>query len=357
MSNSSYTDFLQLPSGRSVRRLKQDAKRLNISRDDIIKQEGINLPWRVAIDYLKDVDSLKVSKPTKSVNILPDLIPKDGMVNFLLGTPNAHIAQTMLQVMMMTSMVEKGKNIAYCDFALGKKNSVPTAANFDRSAPLITGYDREPFIEELDRLKGSWQKSFDLIKEKANDFQSAKIPQRIRFKDAASLAMFAINPRKFVVSTLIKLAVKGCGLLIADNKTSSLASLGSAKHWQQLPNERCAQERRDLLSRTNCITEQRGVDQGEESLLLRRSLQLGDDDRSAFADKYTSVGDVIADVNGRMMSGEQAAQELADKVGVSPDQLDKLMSKAKAYDASSSFDIKRSKPSSEVVTSSAPSLG
>ena len=309
MSNSPYTDFMRAPSGRSIRRLRQDAKRQKTSLDSVIKNAGINLPWGVALDYLKDKDLLQVTQGLGDIKSLQPLVPTPGRVNFIIGTPGSLVSETALQTMVVSAMLNPSSNIGYCDFAVEKKNSVPIASNFLRSATLIDAEQRKPYLHELEKLTTAWHKSFELLREKAAKFQSVRVPQQLRFKNRADTLIFSMNPRKHAINKLAKLN-DSTGLVIADNQCQSVLDLGGVGHWQQLHDERCAMDRRQLLSRTGCIVEQRVAQLGDDKILLSRRVELSDTDRASFEAIEQPLKRAVNDVRDKMESWSTVADRL-----------------------------------------------
>ncbi len=335
MSNTRSTRYLRFPSGRSVQRLRQDAHKNRQSLDEVAMSAGIDMPWGPALDYLKDKDGLALSGNLKEAYDLSQLVPALGEVNFLVGVPGSYISQTALQALMLSAKVHSDKNIGYCDFAVQKVNKTPGSLYLRNSAPYVDGPRCQKYLDELSRLEAPWDKSFEFVRSNAKKFVSAKVPTQFRFKKEVA-AIVAMNPRKFVISKLVAYLHEKA-LLIADSQVDSLLRLGDVKHWEQLKDQRCAQDRRKLLSHTGSITEQRCLVVEGDKYILRRDVQLTDNDRQGFKDDSVSIKSVLISLSNRMLPWQEAAKDLSDTLDLSGGKKENLLARSSALDVKSSL--------------------
>jgi len=308
MSNSVTTPLLRFPSGRSAKRLASDAKLEGVSLNQMAERGGLQLPWNVAINYLRDKDALLLKPEVNDQYTAAPLVPNLGKVNFLLGTPGAFIGQTALQALMISSKVHSDKALGYCDFAVEQRNEAPGPLYYGRSSVFVDGPVKLGYQKELERYKQAWENSFDFIRKNSSKFVSAKLPHQFRFKKAKA-AIVAMNPRKSVLGGLSS-HLHDKALLIADNQANSVMRLGDVKHWGQLADKRCANDRRNLLKNTDVVSEQRGLRLGNEAYLMRRSIRLTDDERAAFSDESVSMREVLESLDGRMSLWAEIIDEM-----------------------------------------------
>lgn len=308
MSNAVTTPLLRFPSGRSAKRLARDAKREGVSLNQMAERAGLQLPWSVAINYLKDKDALWLKPEINDHYTAAPLVPSLGKVNFVLGTPGAYIGQTALQALMISSKVHSDKALGYCDYAVEQRNEAPGPLYYGRSSVFVDGPVKLGYQKELLRYKQAWENSFDFIRKNSSKFVSAKLPHQFRFKKSKA-AIVAMNPRKSVLGGL-GAHLHDKALLIADNQANSVMRLGDVKHWGQLADKRCANDRRNLLQHTDVISEQRGLRLGNEAYIMRRTLRLTDDERAAFSDESMSMREVLESVDCRMSSWAEVIEEM-----------------------------------------------
>lgn len=308
MSNATTTPFLRFPSRRSAKRVAQDARKQGISLNEMAQRNGLDLPWSVGINYLRDKDALALSGNVKDHFTASPLVPEQGRVNFVLGTPGSYVNQTALQVLMLCAVVHSKKHIGYCDYSIENRNETPGPLHYGRSSAFVDGPIKNKYMAELERLRGPWEKSFEFVRDKAVKFVSAKLPHQFRFKKAQA-AIVAMNPRKNVLGGLGN-HLQDKALLIADNQANSIMRLGDGKHWGQLPDQRCSRDRRNLLANTGIISEQRGLMLGNQVYLLRRSIELSDHERSSFADESVSMREVLESLEGRLKPWVEVVDEL-----------------------------------------------
>ena len=146
MSNNDYTRHLVAPTGRSIARIRQDAKRLGVPLDEMGAKHGIDLPWVGFIDVLKDRDELAFHANVIDLYPKAELLPKHGTTNFLIGIPGSNIKQSAAIVLMIAAKVRKSESIGYTDFTVSAKNQPPAASNFERN----------PQNQETDEAKKNW---------------------------------------------------------------------------------------------------------------------------------------------------------------------------------------------------------
>ena len=313
MSNAITTPMLRFPSGRLAGRLARDARKDKISLNEMADKAGLKLPWNVAINYLRDKESLSLNGDIKDQYTAAPLVPKLGRVNFVLGTPGSFVNQTALQALMICSKVHHDKPLGYCDYSIENRNDVPSPMHFSRSSVFVDGPMKVHYMDELKKLRRPWEKSFDFVRKNSSKFVAAKLPHQFRFKKAQS-AIVAMNPRKAVLGALGS-HIQDKALLIADNQANSMMRIGDVKHWGQLSDKRCANDRRNLLQNTDVISEQRGLRLGNEIYLMRRSVQLTDAERAAFADESVSMREVLESLNNRMDLWIDVVEGLDEKYG------------------------------------------
>jgi len=310
VSNNDYTRHLVAPTGRSIARIRQDAKRLGIPLDEMGAKHGIDLPWRSFLDVLKDRDELAFHANVIDLYPKAELLPNHGTTNFLLGTPGSNVRQSAAIILMIASKVRKRESIGYTDFAVPYKNQPPAASNFERNPQNQETDEAKKQLTQLNVLSGAWEQAFQYVRNQDGQFISAKVPQQLRFKDQQNTAtVVAYNPRKFAFSRLLPILEKGA-VLVADSQADSIMELGSSKHWQQLNEPRCAEDRRKILATTGIISEQRCVLVDKERVLLRRSVTVSDHDKAQLLDISLSIKATLESIEQRMQPWSEAVYDL-----------------------------------------------
>ncbi len=332
MSNNDYTRHLLASTGRSIARIRQDAKRLGIPLDEMGAIHGIDLPWRSFLDFLKDRDELAFHDGIVDLYPKIELLPYHGSLHFLIGVPGSNIRQSAAAILMIASKVRKNESIGYSDFAVQAKNKPPSADNFKRSAANLDNKNTRQYQDQLNGLSTAWDHAFQYVRNQDGQFISAKVPQHLRFKDPKSTStIVAYNPRKFAFGRLLPHLENGA-ILVADSHAESVMSLGSSKHWQQLNDPRCAEDRRQILANTGMISEQRCVNVDNQRILLRRSVSPSPHDKQRFQDKSVSIKSTLEHIEGRMMLWSEAAIDLISNNNFTIEVAESVIRKATSLD-------------------------
>jgi len=310
VSNNDYTRHLVAPTGRSISRIRQDAKRLGVPLDEMGAKHGIDLPWVGFIDVLKDRDELAFDAHVIDLYPKAELLPRHGTTDFLIGVPGSNIRQSAAMVLMIASKVRKNESIGYTDFAVSAKNKPPAASNFERNPKNKETDEAKKQLAHLKLLSATWEQAFQYVRSQDGQFMSVKVPQHLRFKDQQNTStVVAYNPRKFAFSRLLPILEKGA-VLVADSQAKSIMDLGSSKHWQQLNEPRCAEDRRKVLAATGTISEQRCVLADNKRVLLRRSVVVSDFDKSQLLDISVSIKATLESIEQRMQPWSEAVHDL-----------------------------------------------
>lgn len=299
------TDILRFPSGRAVGRVKQDAKWHSISLDLSAANNGLSLPWAMAVDYLKDCSDLNPEQPAGTPIDHTVIIPERGKTTLLLGRPGDLVSGTVGRTMMLAAKLKKQGSIAFVNYAASLQHGL--AGMYFARNKMTCGADvpmadfekaRESAQATLDGYRENWARIFAFVEKNAvTPFSVKRLARKV--PSTGEELVFAYNPRNIGIIDVSRLP-EGRALVIADGGAESLFEFAGRQHLGLNASRNSDQYRRAMLSSINRVVEQRALRVDGAHRVIYRICEVSDAERQGFRDEGCSVKETVASISDRM---------------------------------------------------------
>jgi hypothetical protein len=331
-----HTKQLRFPNGRTLGRVRQDIKGGEDSFEACVKN-GIALPIDYTTEYLNDFERLSMFKDLIEIGDQAKLIPNAGKVTWVIGEPHSQAIKSALSAAMIASKLIKPSQIAIVDFNMDGANRVLGAPRFDDRIKLLAK-ENSPYLQyavllksKLDKLGSVWLAVDKFLKSEVDRVTFTKLPRRIKEQAKGETLVLSIAPRKVGINDLSMMS-SNFRVIIADSRMSSIADLGSSKHFQ-LNGDRAISSLRKLLAATDKIAEQKTIMGAEgRPIAIRRVTTPSASVLADLKDPKISVRAFIESIIDTRMSWQQVVEEHASHANLTTETYDRLISSGQKWD-------------------------